>query len=548
MKILIIGLDGASFDLIDPWAREGKLPHLARLIEDGVRAELRSTVPPVSAPAWISFMTGKGPGKHGVYDFRTFNPRTYSFYDEPLVTSRHYAGGTLFELAGRAGLRVAALSVPMTYPPFPVNGLLLSGFPKPSLRKAYTYPPERAQEFADIEPVSEFERHSMDGRVRLMEHSVRALTDASVRLLRREPYDLFMVVFRNTDIANHHFRKHLHPEFPTYDEAEVSRYGRVLEDQYRLADWAVGRLIEAAGEETLTVVVSDHGSGLHATRYFNTNLWLRQAGLLEPRDPLTIGGTALLRRLITFLRMKTPWARWLVKWYFPSRVKQTISRGMHGVHGIRWAGTKAYRVPMFYFIEGIEVNLVGRQPEGIVPPGEPYEAVRERIARELPKVADPETGRAIVERVLRREECFAGPALERAPDLIVFFDPDYAGGAALRGPLVMPIERMVLREWSGLHRMEGILLMRGGPLRRAARLPRAEIVDLAPTILYLLGVPIPEDMDGTVLEEAIAPEFLSAHPRRRGAREGGPMETMGGLGADEEAEIRETLRGLGYLS
>lgn len=546
-KLLIIGLDGASFDLILPWAEAGKLPHLTRLMAGGVTGPLRSTVPPVSAPAWISFMTGKNPGKHGVFDFRTFNPKTYSFYDEPLVTSRHYAGSTLFELVGKAGMRVAALSVPMTYPPFPVNGLLLSGFPKPNQRKAYTYPPERALEFAQIEPISEFTRHSMEGRIRLMEHSVRALTEASVRLLSRESYDLFMVVFRNTDTANHHFRKHLHPDFPTYERQEAARYGHVLEEQYRLADWAVGELVAAAGEEAVVLVVSDHGSGIHATKYFHTNRWLRELGLLAIRERAVRAGD-LLRQTIHLLRVKTPWARWLLKWYLPSRLKQAISKGMHNVHAIRWSGTSAYRIPMSYFIEGIEVNLIGRQPEGIVRPGAEYETVRDRIILELPKVVDPATGRRLVQRVLRREECYSGRAIELAPDLIVFLDPDYAGGAGLRGPLITPVERMILEEWSGLHRMDGILIIRGDPLKRGARIDGAEIVDLAPTLLYLLGLAIPEDMDGKVLEAAIAPPFLSDHPPRLGGRSEDRAAPPSELDEEEEAQIRENLKGLGYLT
>src|SRR5918911_5639420 len=136
-KVICIGLDGATFDVIDPLVRRGRLPTLSGLLSAGTRAELRSTVPALSAPAWVSFMTGMNPGRHGVFHFRTM---TRGALGSDLVGSWMYRGRKIFDEASRGGLRVSAFRVPMTYPPWPVNGVMVSGFPTPDPQTNFTYP------------------------------------------------------------------------------------------------------------------------------------------------------------------------------------------------------------------------------------------------------------------------------------------------------------------------------------------------------------------------------------------------------------------------
>jgi predicted AlkP superfamily phosphohydrolase/phosphomutase len=209
----------------------------------------------------------------------------------------------------------------------------------------------------------------------------------------------------------------------------------------------------------------------------------------------------------------------------------------------------AYRVPMFYFVEGIVINLVGRQPQGIVQPGREYEELRDQIIAELGKVTDPATGQPVLKQALKREEEYSGPFLEKAPDVVVFYDYDYAGGPNPIGPIITPIERYTLETWSGLHRMNGTLIMWGKDVLPGARIEGARIVDPAPTLLYLLGLPVPKDMDGRVLSEALAPALLSSRPieYRDSLDRGTDGERGGYLDQDEEEQIREALRGFGYI-
>jgi len=548
-RVLVIGLDGATLDLIEPWAQQGKLPNLARLMREGVTGELRSTIPPVTAPAWISLMTGKNPARHGVYHFRTFDLTRYDSFADDLVTSRQFAKETIFRIASDAGRRVAALAVPMTYPPFPVNGVVLSGYPTPNLQSAYTYPPEMAERLANINITSEFFRHSDAERIRSATHMVRQLTDYCVDLMNEDQYDLMMVVFTNTDMANHFFRKYIEPAYPTYTAEGAATYGNVLLEQYQLADEAVGRLVEQAGDDATVFILSDHGSGLHATHYFHTNSWLNSMGWLEVKAGVSRRTATAVRAALEYVRVRTPWARDFVKRRFPDAVKRTITSGLQSTSAVDWSRTLAYRVPMFFFVEGITINLVGRQPQGIVQPGREYEELRDEIIAEIGKVTDPATGQPVLKQALKREEEYSGPFVEQAPDLILFYDHDYAGGPNPSGPQITPIERYTLEKWSGLHRMNGTLIMFGKDVRAGTRIEGARIEDPAPTLLYLLGMPVPKDMDGRVLSEALAPDLLSSHPieYQDSLDRGTAGEEEAYLDQDEEEQIRDALRGFGYI-
>lgn len=546
-RLLVVGLDGATLDLVRPWAAEGYLPTLARLMAEGAAGPLRSTVPPVTAPAWISFMTGRSPARHGIFQFRTYDLTRYTCYDETLVTSRAFAGTTLFDLAGAAGLRVAALNVPMTYPPFPVNGVMVSGYPTPDVRRPYTYPPGLAAGLGPMNVTGEVFRHTHRQRLRSAAYMVETLTALCERLLRQEPFDLLTVVYTNTDMANHFFRRYMDPSLPVYDRRGARRYGTVVRDQYALCDRALGRLLAAVGEETTVVVLSDHGSGPSATRLVHLNAWLRQEGWLAVAAPAAARTGEGLRAALEWVRIHTPFLREALKRSLPDRLKAWISWGRQNAGAVDWSRTVAYRVPMAFEVEGVNVNLRGRQRQGVVPP-ERYEAVREAVAARLRTLRDPATGQPVVRAVCPKEEVYPGGDLSRAPDLIVFLDPRYTGGGGVVAAPVTDVPRYHLRTWSGQHAMDGLLVMRGPAVRPGVDLTGARIVDVAPTLLYLLGLPVPADMDGQVLTEALRPDRLAAAPVAAGPSVGAPRDGGRALAPEEEAEMRDALRALGYLT
>ena len=211
---------------------------------------------------------------------------------------------------------------------------------------------------------------------------------------------------------------------------------------------------------------------------------------------------------------------------------------------IAWERTRAYAIPIFYPITAVWVNLAGRQAKGTVAPGD-YEQLRETLIREIAALRDPATGASLVTGVWRREDVYAGPHAADAPDLIVETAPGHHGGFDLE-ELVTDVPVAALRDISGSHTPEGILIAAGGPFRRGTEIDAPSLADVLPTAIHLLGAPLPDDLDGRVLEEALDPEWVAAHPVRSAAREGGAGDRVT-LSSDDEDEMRKFLQGLGYV-
>jgi predicted AlkP superfamily phosphohydrolase/phosphomutase len=251
-----------------------------------------------------------------------------------------------------------------------------------------------------------------------------------------------------------------------------------------------------------------------------------------------------MRRLADRARANLRGGMWL-KRHLPERLQRHL-RGLRNATGaIAWERTRAYAIPIFYPITGVWVNLAGRQPKGIVAPGAEYERVRETLLREIAGLRDPVTGAALFTGVWRREEVYAGPHAADAPDLIVETVPGHHGGFDLE-TLVTDAPDAALRAISGSHTHEGILIAAGGPFRRGAEIDAPSIADVLPTAIHLLGASLPDDLDGRVLEEALDPAWVAAHPVRSAAREGGAGDPVT-LSSDDEEEMRKFLQGLGYV-
>jgi predicted AlkP superfamily phosphohydrolase/phosphomutase len=543
--VLVVGLDGASPDLIARWTAEGDLPNLARLMREGAWGKLRSTLPPVTAPAWVSFMTGKNPGRHGVFNFRNMDLRSYSGVGDraSVASSAAFPGQSVFEIVSAAAGRVASINMPATYPVFPVNGVLIAGLPLlPDMRRAYTWPPELASELGPWSRNSEtLEQLSNDERLAAVDFWTTKHTAVSLGYLAEGPWDLFAMVLRNTDAVPHYFWKYFDPSYHAHVPDE--RYRGAIREHYRKADEALGQLVAAgAGEETLILVVSDHGMGSHPGRCFHVNRWLSELDLLTPKASASRPGqSAALHRLKE--RVPRRW-RLAMRSMLPAVAQERFFRALLNVGQIDWSRTQAYRVPLFPMVDGIEINLRGRQPEGNVEPGRDYEILRDRLIGELRGVRDPETGAPIVEEAWRREDVYAGPYTEDAPDILVLYRAEYTGGAALHGPLLSPYDES-LNHWSGTHRMDGVIVAHGPTVRANAKIEGARIIDVAPTILSALGLPVPGDMDGRVLPEIVGDRVAARPPEDGQRREAGVARVS--LTPEEEKQITAHLRGLGYV-
>jgi len=498
-------------------------------------------MPPMTAPAWVSFMTGKNPGAHGVLCFQTLDLSRYNYFaNSTFVTSAYFADQSIFQLLSHTGHRVAAISVPMTYPPFPVNGILVSGFPHPGHR-AYTYPPELA---AQLEPWylprHRFrETNSPEERIAEARYHVSRQAKLALELLKEGSWDLFVIVFSNTDSIAHYFWRYM-----VQGDPESPYTGTVLK-AYQQVDEAIGQMLDQVGPETLVMVMSDHGMRAAPERVVHLNGWLRAQGLLSSRSEDIALRQHALEQIKKWVGRPIKYA---IQQRLPRRMVATLTAVSLNVSGIDWAHTQAYYVRLSRTVDGIQINLQGRQPLGIITPGAEYEALRDEIIDGLKAFRDPETDAPVVETVMRREEIFSGPRLAQMPDLIVQFQPDYAGGVGL-GPILIERPRRIhaySEGWSATHDPKGMLIMAGSPITKTGILTDARIEDLAPTILYVLGKPIPADMNGRVLVEALDPDFVARNPIRHS--EVVMLTTKSSrLSKVEEEEIENRLRAMGYL-
>jgi len=289
-RVLALGLDGATFDLIGPWVAEGHLPVLGQLMHTGVSGELETVYPPLTGPAWSSFMTGRSPARHGVSEFFRREPDTYR---QVLNSQRDIDGKTLWKLLSEAGKQVGVIGVPLTYPPEVVSGFIISGLLTPAGSRDFTYPVSLLNELEAHLGVyrlrhDEKYRHGnpeplLREQYEILENNVQA----ALYLMNRKPWDFFMLHLLGTDRIQHELWHVMDTSHPQHDPAERKRYGNVVLDFYKAVDAAIGRLLEALDDDTAILVMSDHGFG-PVYKFVNFNTWLLQQGLLRlKRSPMT---------------------------------------------------------------------------------------------------------------------------------------------------------------------------------------------------------------------------------------------------------------------
>ncbi len=542
-RVMIVGLDGATFDIIHPLVRRGRLPALAHLISQGAHGVLRSSIPPVTPAAWTSFFTGKNPGKHGIYDFQALDYEKYSF---STVRTDLHREKTLWQLLGEAGLRSIVWDVPFTYPPRPLEGWMLTGYGTPRTEgTVFSYPKDLAAQVpADLRPQVRIAQPKVRfDRSRGFIDDWRSIMDGRQKLLnwlvREQDWDLFTVVFSITDGMAHVFWTYADPNHPNYLKPEAAEYREAFYEAYESCDRILGELIEAAGPDTTTLVISDHGFGSVRPRQYIFQR-LMAAGYVSPRRKGSMSPGARLARLATDTYMRFPFLREWVKGLGQGSRRALIrSLDRAGVtpsaESIDFARSKI--IPTNFGLR-MWVNDSGRFPSGTVDPGQ-LAAVMSELEAHLLADRDPVNGRPILAAVHRGTDLYHGDYAHLGPDLVI----EYANHFDFEAD---PLGDNPYTE--GGHTVEGILLAHGGPVR-AAELGEASLVDLAPSVLHLLDQPIPPDMDGRVLAAALDPAFLAANPVRMSDR---PARNEGagsgdGYTEEEEAELLEQLRKLGYV-
>lgn len=554
--LLIIGLDGATLDLVQPWAASGRLPNLAALMKQGAWGPLRSTLPAATFPAWTSFMTGTNPGRHGIFDFTARVPGSYRVR---FVNATFRRVPTLWRILSDASRQVASIGMPGTYPPEAVNGVMVSGFDAPVARTidgSFVWPPEAYRDvraiagrlpFADVQEVSIGPDWPAEALPRLLDGIARK-TALARTWLRRQPWDCLSVVYGESDTIAHHCWRFHDPASPRY---APSPHAGAISAIYARLDQAVGELIAAAPTAPMVLIVSDHGSGGAGDTAIHLNARLQEAGLLTFESGGAAGAIAGMAKQ-TALR----WCPARVQEWIFRRAGWAASRIESAARfaGLAWSRTVAFSEELDY-APSVWIHVRGRDPFGTVAAAD-YERVRQEVCEVLQEWHDPWTHAPVVRRVYRREEIYDGPAVAQAPDLVL--DLALPGGysyaclssAAGQRP---PMRKLAPEEFAGgrgrgmngTHRRDGLFVLSGANIPAVGRLAGVEIADLAPTLLALQGVDVPASMDGRMVA-ALLPE--GTHIRRRAAE-----STAADPGIElpydpeEERQVAERLAALGYL-
>jgi predicted AlkP superfamily phosphohydrolase/phosphomutase len=497
-RVLIVGWDGADWEILDPLLEAGELPALQGLRERGRRGVSRSCLPSHSWAAWPTFLTGRDPGGHGVFDILEYRPGAARRMP---VSWKSILAPTWPERVSDAGKTTLLLNVPLTYPPPEIQGTVIAGGVLP-VRTAFSHPPDAGPRLGW--PINGGSwttfRHRPAELVDDLENLTRKRASAMRTLLDEEPWDVCCAVFVSTDRAQHCLLEYVHPGHPAHAEAAASPVADRVRGLYRLLDRELATLLERTDEDDLVILMSDHGHH-PCTRAVSMNKLLQELGFLR------------------FAR-----GSWLVNLISWGRIR-SIARVVYdrlGLHGrvkvptppIDWEKTRAY-TSVVSTGEGVSLNLEGREPHGTVK-REDYERVRDEVAQALLDFTDPDTGGHPIGAVLRKEEVLSGAYLDRAPDLLLEPAPLYSLSHAR--------SMVEAADWlSGDHRPEGIYVM-AGPGIEPGEGSEISLGDFANQIMDAVGLEPDPDWG----------QALTAEP-------------VGSFSEDEERQIEERLRGLGYL-
>jgi predicted AlkP superfamily phosphohydrolase/phosphomutase len=518
-RVLIIGLDGASFNFVQPWLENGSLPNLRRLVEEGCSGELESCLPPVTMPAWRVLSTGKYPGKLGVFWHQQLDPVTLKLQTP---TSRFFTSADYWDYLNAAGVRTGILGMPDTFPPRPVDGFLVAGGPS-AAEHGYAYPAEleRVIERIGYKPHVKADYYHATHDSPIVHESldvIRSTFDTATYLIDHESVDLLQVVSFDINRLQHFF----------FDE-EPTRQAWQIMDRW---------LGQVRDRFNYVAVASDHGTE-RLKRAFFLNVWLRQSGYLTTRfHPIDLLPRVGVNRnsvaqVMTMVGLTRLFSHETLLKYGSLLPNRTGAYGEYGnqqvVQRIDWTRTRAFALPQ----GPLYINRKLVQDERA------YENLRDELIGRLEALREPESQALVFKKVYRREEIYQGEYVDRAPHLLALTEDAYHNRAGLSQSQVFADTW----RWKGNNRRNGLFIL-AGPGVKPGRLAGIRLADLAPTVLHLYGLSRPEDMDGCVIEAVRDVGAAGADSSRVS-----PLAVLPSSTVDEEFDdvVRERLKSLGYL-
>jgi predicted AlkP superfamily phosphohydrolase/phosphomutase len=544
-KVFLLGLDGATWRVLDKLIAEGVMPNLAALSAGGTRGVLRSTIPYSTPVAWSSVLTGVRPFKHGIFGCHSMENRDGVILIR-LTDRSQIKAPLVFDIYNQIDKRVISVNMPMTYPPHPKDGTVITGMMTPSKESRFYFPEDLMSELREhnidykidigfgreqaADFVQKITAYLGNGAVAFLDdlkHVSEEREKAVFHLLDSREWDLFMVTMVSMDRIQHYFwdlfeDEHAHPEIR-----------KSIYDHYRYLDAVLGRVYSRIKDEALLVVCSDHGFGKYSGN-FHLDVWLEKMGYLARKGnrPMAV---RLAKKIAKGLRINKILARSL------ERSKKTLAKKLMfaGTSDIDWSRTKAY----VYSTDSIRINLKGRDQYGIVEPGEEFENLREEIKQELLGITVAD-GTRLIEKVHFADDLYGSSGAKDAPDIIYEFTEKnhYATYYGPQGGSQIFGEPYPWKQ--GDHRIDGMYLIAGKGVV-AGKKVTADIEDILPTMMFIQNLPPSEDFDGRVISEAFTKDFIS--DRKDHERRSFERSEVEKPDSDKDDEVIDRLKGLGYI-
>jgi predicted AlkP superfamily phosphohydrolase/phosphomutase len=530
-RVVLLGLDGGTFSTLDPLMEEGVMPFLKEFLASGVRGELLSVIPPLTPPGWAALVTGRTPGNHGVLDFFRFESPDSRYIR--LVNSRDVKCETMWSIISRQGLKATVLNFPLMTPPRPISGYAVPGWapwrylrrlcsPRELYDKIKTVPGFNVQDLAmDLElegkAIEGSSKEEYEDWIRFHIRREKQWFEILRYLMQEDPCDLTAVLFDGVDKLQHLLWRFIDPAYvPTHPSAWEKRIRDLCLDYFRQLDRLIAETVAMAGPEASVFLASDHGFG-PSTEVFYLNAWLHRQGYLEwaTKAPEDISGVGKLG-----LDMASRWS-----------------------FIVDWSRTTAYGLTPSS--NGVHIAVAGRRVQQGIDAKE-YERVRSMLMDQLRQLTDPATGGRVVSQIWTREEAFAGTQMDMAPDLTLSLR-DGGFVSILKSDVVLKPRPEVV----GTHRPEGVFMAKGPGIRQGLSLPALSLIDVAPTLLYTLGLPVPRDLEGRAAAQIFEPASLHKRPIDVGeptqVPDAFPQWPDHKKDQEGEAHVLERLKQLGYV-
>ena len=534
-RAVVIGLDGVAWHLLEPLLEQGAMPRLEALRRRGAWGKLSSTIPTYTPPAWTSAATGVNPGRHGIYGFHSSNAQSERV---ELMHSGKVQSAPIWEMVNAQGASVGIFNLPLTYPPQPIDdGWMVSGMMTPGHvtgLKGFATP--RALEGKILEWVPDYEleiRTSWeldwrdDSLARRAIASLEQRRTVLERLMEEHPVDVLFSVMETPDRVQHAYYRYMDPADELYHSAPAEEIRPTIVRFFETLDTIVGLLDDYAGTTGGVVVCSDHG--FTAWEFtVHTNALLARWGYLKLKPRARLMQTRAARALV-------PVAKRVLS---TTAARQAKARTFSAID---WTRTKAFASPIPQ--QGVFVNVEGRERWGIVPETE-VAVVKQDLVERFKSLRSP-AGEPVTDEVYTAEDVFRGPALKGAPDVL----------PVLRGHRWELDDEVFHREPftdnshlpRGVHHPDGIVVY-AAPGVEPSRRAGGSVMDVTPTVLYMAGLGVPEDLDGRVALDVYERGYAKEHPVvTTGALTHEQQDEASPYSEEEEAAIEESLRGLGYI-